>query len=247
MSGHSKWAGIKHKKAIVDAKKGKAWTKVANMISAAARAGGSDPSANFKLRLAIDKAKEANMPKDNIDRAIKRGTGELKGAAVEEIRYEGYGPGGVAVIVDAATDNRNRTASEVRAAFSKHNGKLGETGSVGWMFDNKGQILVFTHGADKEELILQAIDLGAEDVKESSNDQLVIYIEPRDLETMEKTLKENSFKVDTAEVSLVPQNEVLISDEKTANQILKLMDALEDIDDVTEVMSNFDIPDEMMK
>ncbi|HCL99848.1 MAG: transcriptional regulator [candidate division CPR2 bacterium GW2011_GWC1_41_48] len=242
MSGHSKWAGIKHKKAIVDAKRSKSWTKVANMITVAAR-GGGDPTANFKLRLAIDKAKEANMPKENVDRAIKRGTGELKGAAVEEIRYEGYGPGGVAVIADAATDNRNRTAGEVRAAFSKHGGKMGESGSVGWMFDEKGQILVFTHAKDKEELMLQVIDLGAEDVEESTDEELIIYVNSKDLEKVEKNLLDNGVRVDSAEVSLIPKNEVKVEDERTAAQILKLMDALEEIEDVTDVVSNFNIPD----
>lgn len=247
MSGHSKWAGIKHKKAIVDAKKGKTWTKIANMIAVAVKEGGSDQSANFRLRLAIEKAKEANMPKDNVDRAIKRGRGELKGFNIEEIRYEGYGPVGVAVMVGTATDNRNRTALEVRAVFSKYNGKLALAGSVSWMFVQKGHILVHINGTHKDEAILKAIDLGAKDVEESGDDQLVIYTEPFNLESMRKTLEEGGIKIDSSEIFWIPKNEVKVEDEKTANQILKLIDSLKDIDDVTDVVANFNIADELME
>ena len=186
------------------------------------------------------------MPKENIDRAIKRGAGGDKSVIIEEIRYEGYGSGGIAVMVNAATDNRNRTASEIRAAFSKHNGKLGETGSVGWMFDEKGQILVDFKGRDKEESLLFLMDTGAEDVIELDNQALVIT-SPRDFEEVIEKIKDYGLDVVSSEVSLVPKNEVKVSDEKTAFQILKLIDALEDIDDVMDVVSNFNIPDDLLK
>ncbi|PJB05756.1 YebC/PmpR family DNA-binding transcriptional regulator [bacterium (Candidatus Howlettbacteria) CG_4_9_14_3_um_filter_37_10] len=242
MSGHSKWASIKHKKAIVDAKKGKIWTKIANMITVAARESGGDIESNFKLRLSITKAKESNMPKENIDRAIKRGAGGDKSIIIEEIRYEGYGPGGIAVMVNATTDNRNRTASEVRAAFSKHNGKLGETGSVGWMFDEKGQIFVDFKGKDKDESLLFLMDSGAEDI-EGEDDHALVITSPKDFEEVTEKIKNYGLGIVSSEVSFISKNEVKVSDEKTASQILKLIDALEEIDDVMDVVSNYEIAD----
>jgi len=241
MSGHSKWHSIKHKKGITDAKRGKVFTKMAAEIAVAAQ-GGADPTMNFKLRLAIQKAKAANVPANNIERAIARGAGMGDGARLEELAYEGYGPAGVAVLVKALTDNRNRTAPAVKAAFSKHGGNLGAPGSVSYLFEQKG-IIVCKEGADKDELSLIAIEAGAADI-DDSGDQLVVYTSPNDLEKVRDALGEDN--VESAEVKLEANQTVVVDDAGKAKTILNLMEALDDLDDVVEVTSNFDIPDEIM-
>jgi len=238
MSGHSKWAGIKHKKAIVDAKKGKAFTKVASMIIVAARDGG-DPVMNLNLRLAIDRAKTVNMPKENIDRAIKRGTGELKGAAFEEIVYEGFGPNGVALLIDIATDNRNRAASEVRSNLTKFGGSLGSSGSVSWMFEKKGQIIIDSKGKDLDEITLRAIDAGADDVSKEE-DGFYIYTKPQELIKVKEELEQNGVKVEEASLEHIANNEVKI-DKEASEKLIKLVDILEDLDDVVNVTTNAEI------
>ena len=241
MSGHSKWHSIKHKKGITDAKRGKVFTKMAAEIAVAAQ-GGADPTMNFKLRLAIQKAKAANVPANNIERAIARGAGTGDGARLEELGYEGYGPAGVAVLVKALTDNRNRTAPAVKAAFSKHGGNLGAPGSVSYLFEQKG-IIVCKEGIDKDELSLIAIEAGAADIDDSGN-QLVVYTSPNDLEKVRDALGEDN--VESAEVKLEANQTVVVDDAGKAKTILNLMEALDDLDDVVEVTSNFDIPDEIM-
>ncbi len=241
MSGHSKWHSIKHKKGITDAKRGKVFTKMAAEIAVAAQ-GGADPTMNFKLRLAIQKAKAANVPANNIERAIARGAGNGDGARLEELAYEGYGPAGVAVLVKALTDNRNRTAPAVKAAFSKHGGNLGAPGSVSYLFEQKG-IVVCKEGIDKDELSLIAIEAGATDI-DDSGDQLVVYTSPNDLEKVRDALGEDN--VESAEVKLEANQTVVVDDAGKAKTILNLMEALDDLDDVVEVTSNFDIPDEIM-
>jgi YebC/PmpR family DNA-binding regulatory protein len=241
MSGHSKWHSIKHKKGITDAKRGKVFTKMAAEIAVAAQ-GGADPDMNFKLRLAIQKAKAANVPANNIERAIARGAGTGDGAKLEELTYEGYGPAGVAVLVKALTDNRNRTAPAVKAAFSKHGGNLGAPGSVSYLFEQKG-IIVCKEGIDKDELSLVAIEAGAADIDDSGS-QLVVYTSPNDLEKVRDALGEDN--VESAEVKLEANQTVVVDDAGKAKTILNLMEALDDLDDVVEVTSNFDIPDEIM-
>lgn len=248
MSGHSKWAGIKHKKAIVDAKKGKEFTKVANMITIAAKQGGKDPKMNFSLRLAMDKAKAVNMPATNVERAIKRGTGELGGVAPEELLYEGYGASGVAILVEAMTDNRNRTASEIRSIFSKHNGNMAEAGAVAYIFEQKGQINInpTKQKMSKEELGLAIIDSGADDFEESES-ELIIYTKKTTLQNVKEALEANNIQTEEAEITYIPKNEVKINDENTAKKVLKLVDVLEDSEDVTAVHANFDIPEEVLE
>lgn len=248
MSGHSKWHSIRHKKAIVDAKKGRIFTRIANAISAAARQGGGDPNKNFRLRLALDQAKAANMPAANTDRAIKRGTGELGGAKIEEIIYEGYGPGGIAVLVEAATDNRNRTSSEVRTVFTKNGGSLGESGSVAYLFDKKGQVqlAVGSQQLAGEELELAIIDSGAEDFEESVG-EVLIYTKPNELAAVQNSLKETGIKIDSAELIFKPKVEIKIAEKEKASKIIKLMDALEDLDDIVNVFSNFNIDEGILK
>ncbi len=241
MSGHSKWHSIKHKKGAADAKRGKIFTKLGNEIALAAREG-ADPETNFRLRLAIQKAKQANMPSANIDRSIARGVGTAGGAALEELVYEGYGPAGVAVMVEALTDNRNRTASDVKSTFSKYGGNLGSTGSVAYMFDKKGLILCKA-SADKDEMSLVAIEAGAADI-DDSGDQLVVYTAPKDLEAVKEALGEDN--VDTADVELVPNQTVRVEDEGKARSIMKLISFLDDLDDVSSVVANFDIPDDVL-
>ena len=243
MAGHSKWANIKHRKAAVDAKRGKIYTKLAREITVAAREGGGDPEFNPRLRAAIDKARKFNMPKENIERAIKRGTGEIEGSSYEEVTYEGYGPGGVAIIVKCLTDNRNRAASEVRHAFSKHGGNLGTSGCVSWMFERKG-VITIPGNADEEELMMAAIDAGAEDIKQEDG-EFVVYTEPSNLENVKESLEKSGIKVEEAKLDLIPQNTVRVEGE-TALKVLKLLDMLEDLDDVQEVFSNFDMPEEVM-
>jgi YebC/PmpR family DNA-binding regulatory protein len=247
MAGHSKWANIKHKKSKADAQKGKVFTKISKEIIIAAKEGGGDPAGNFRLKLAVQKAKEANMPNDNIERAIKRGTGEIDGGNnFEEIVYEGYGPAGVAVMLDIMTDNRNRTASEIRYLFSRNGGSLGETGCVAWMFDKKGYLLIdrTETPVDEDELMMVALDLGADDVK-TDDDSIEIFTEPSDLSEVKQGLEEMGYVFSVAEVSMIPQNTIELNNEQ-AKQMLKLMEALEDQDDVQNVYANFDIPEEIM-
>ena len=246
MSGHSKWASIKHKKAITDARRGASFTKLANLISIAAKQGGADPEMNFSLRLAVSKAKAANMPSNNIERAIKKGAGGADGAAYEEITYEGYGPAGVAIIIETATDNRNRTGSEVRTALSKHGGSLGTTGSVLFQFDRKGVIEVNQKpGEDVDEAMLNIIEAGADDLEEAGS-SFVIYTAAAQLDAVRKKVLEAGYEVTKAELQYIPKTTVTV-DEKAAGQLMRIMDTLDDLDDVTNVSSNFDIPDEIME
>ncbi len=247
MAGHSKWANIKHRKARVDAQKGKIFTKLAREIIVAAKEGGGDPDANFALRLVVQKAKEANMPNDNIMRAIKRGTGELGGGNFESFAYEGYGPGGVALMLDINTDNRNRTAADIRHLLSKHNGSLGESGCVSWMFKRKGLISVErTEGLDADELMLLALEAGAEDVLEEE-DTVEVTASPEDLEKVKAALEDGGFKVAMSEVAMLPETEVKVEEKDMAEKLLRLVDALEDHDDVQNVYANFDISDDILE
>ncbi len=246
MAGHSKWANIRRRKGAVDAKRGKMFTKLNKEITVAARLGGGDAAANPRLRSAIAAAKAVNMPKDNIDRAIKKGTGELEGAVYEEITYEGYGPGGVAVLVECMTDNRNRTVSEVRYFFSKSGGNLGETGCVSWMFDKKGTLVVDKSTIDEEKLMDLALEAGAEDVTEEDSVFQVVTA-PDDFTTVKEALEAEGVTFEEASISMIPKNITEVNDEKTAKQILKLLENLEENEDVQNVHANFDIPDEIME
>ncbi len=239
MSGHSKWATIKHQKGIKDARRGAAFTKFANLISVAAR-GGAEPESNFKLRLAVDQARKAGVPNNNIERAIRRGAGLDGGAALEEVIYEGYGPGGVAVIVETATDNRNRTAPEVRSAFSKHGGSMGTAGSVAYQFDQKGVIEI--KASDKDQGTLDAIEAGAEDIDEIEKG-LLAYTAPSDLDKVRKALSDAQYEIESAVLSYIPQTMVAV-DGKSAETVMKLMEALDELDDVTETYTNADLPEE---
>jgi YebC/PmpR family DNA-binding regulatory protein len=245
MSGHSHWAGIKYKKAALDAKRGKAWSKISRMIIVAAKQGGGDPSANLSLRYAIDKAKGANMPKDTIEKAIKKGTGELEGMSFEEVLYEGYGPRGVAIMVEALTDNRNRTGPEVKRLFEKHGGSLGTSGCVNWMFTKKGLITVNAANADEEQVLDIALNAGADDMQ-AVGEFFEITCEPGAYEELKKILEENEIQIEVAEISMVPQSTIDISDEHIAKRIISLMEAFEDHDDVQNTYANFDIPDEII-
>ncbi len=245
MSGHSKWANIRFKKSKEDAKRGKIFTRLAREIIIAAREGGGDPSANPRLRTAISAAKAANMPKDNIERAIKRGTGELPGVTYEEITYEGYGPGGAAVMVEVITDNRNRTVSEVRHIFSKYGGNLGETGCVSWVFHQKGLIEIEPEGRDEDDLMQLALESGAEDM-EMDQDMVVFYTDPGELDTVKSYLEEQGVKVNRAEITRIPSNQVEVTGSK-AESLLKMLSALEALDEVQSTYSNFDIPDSEME
>ncbi len=236
MAGHSKWAKIHRGKAIEDAKRGAIFTKLGNGIAIAARAG-SDPDMNFSLRLAIDKAKAANMPAANIQRAIDRGSGKLGGAQIQEVMYEGYGPGGVAILVECATDNINRTFPDVRLAFTKHGGSIAEKGSVAFQFERKGMILVKETG---EDLLMSALDAGAEDVEEDDG-ETTIYTDPKKLAEVRDNLKNNGVEVAEATLAYVPKNTVEITDSSTAGKIERLMDALDSLDDVSDTHVNFDI------
>lgn len=241
MAGHSKWAKIHRGKAIEDAKRGAIFTKLGNNIAVAAKAGG-DPDLNFALRLAIDKAKAANMPANNIQRAIDRGSGKLGGDQIQEILYEGYGPAGTAILVECATDNINRTYPDVRLAFSKHGGNIAEKGAVAFQFDRKGSIVVKGSG---EELLLQVLDAGAEDAEEEDG-ELQIYTDPKELAKVRDALKEQGLEVLEAELTYVPQNTIEITDEAAIGKITRLMDALEGLDDVTGTHVNFQIPENLM-
>jgi len=243
MSGHSKWVNIRIKKGKMDALRGKTFTRLAKEIITAARAGGGDPNSNLRLRNAIQKAKESSMPQENIKRAIMRGTGELEGVQYEEISYEGYGPGGVAIMVLAMTDNRNRTAPEIRSIFRAHGGNLGETGCVGYLFDQKGVIVIGRETADEDTVMLAALDAGAEDLKSEDEDYFEVITEPADVYKVREALEGGGLKVEEAEARMIPQNMVTVMG-KDAQQVMKLIDALEENDDVQNVYSNADIPDE---
>jgi YebC/PmpR family DNA-binding regulatory protein len=242
MSGHSKWASIKHKKAATDAKRGKVFTRIINELAMAARMGGGDQDANPGLRKAIADAKAANMPADNIKRAIMKGTGQLEGVSYEEMSYEGYGPGGVAVYIETLTDNKNRTVSEVRHIFSKYGGNLGESGSVAWMFQRKGYIVVEQSQASEDELMDIILEAGAEDLREDGSN-FEVFTSPEGYEAVDKALKDNDIEVTVSTLSMVPQNYVKLEGKK-AEQCLKLMDALQDQDDAQHVWANFDIDEE---
>ena len=246
MSGHSKWANIKHRKGAADAKRGKIFTKLIKEITVAARLGGGDPAGNPRLRSAVAAAKVVNMPKDNVERGIKKGTGELEGVSYDEILYEGYGPGGVAVLVDCMTDNRNRTVAEIRSFFSKSGGNMGEAGCVAWMFDKKGSILVDKENVDEEKLMDLAIEAGAEDVVDDGS-AFQVLTAPEDFEAVRESLEGEGVAFIEASVSMIPKNEIEVADEKTAGQLMRLIDNLEDCDDVQNVHANFDISDEIME
>jgi YebC/PmpR family DNA-binding regulatory protein len=245
MSGHSHWAGIKYKKAAADAKRGKVWSKIARMIIVAAKAGGGDPAANLSLRYAIDKAKAANMPKDTIEKAIKKGTGEIGAVNFEEVLYEGYAPGGVAIMVEALTDNRNRTTPEIKRLFERYGGSLGTGGCVNWMFSKKGLVTVSTDEIDEEQLMEIALNAGADDMQ-NTGEVYEITCDPAAYEKLKDALNEKEIPTQVAEISMVPQNTVPINDSGTAKKIISLMDAFEDHDDVQNTYANFDIPDEII-
>jgi len=246
MSGHSHWAGIKHKKAIIDAKRGKLWSKLARHIIMAAKQGGGDPAMNLSLRYAVDKAKDANMPKDSIEKAIKRGAGELEGVNYEEVLYEGYGHNGIAIMCEVLTDNRNRTAGELRHIFDKKGGSLGASGCVGWMFKKKGVFTVEAADVDEETLMEIALEAGADDV-ELGHDTFEISCAVEAFERVKKALKEKEIKIKVCELCQVPDNYVTLNDQEAARKILVLMEALEDHDDVQNVYANFDIPPEILE
>jgi len=244
MSGHSKWSSIKHKKAATDAKRGKIFTKLIKEITVAARMGGGDIEANPRLRAAVQAGKAENMPKDNIERAIKKGTGELEGVSYDEIIYEGYGPGGAAVLVESLTDNKNRTVADIRSIFGKNGGNLGENGCVAWMFDKKGYIAVERSAVDEDTLMETALEAGAEDIRED-NGNYEVLTEPGDFEAIKEAINKASIPFNDAEVTMLPQNTTNLSG-KEAEQMLRLMEMLEDYDDVQKVYTNADIPEEII-
>jgi YebC/PmpR family DNA-binding regulatory protein len=245
MSGHSKWSQIKRKKGVADAKRGQAFTKLIKEITVAARMGGGDPEGNARLRTAINAARAENMPKDNIDRAIKKGTGELAGVSYEEFMYEGYGPGGTAILVEAMTDNKNRTSAEMRYTFSRNGGNLGEAGCVAWMFHKKGYIVVEKGAVDEEKLMEVALDAGGEDIEESER-EYEVTTDPQKLDAFKKALEWAEIKYQLAELTMYPQTTVTL-DEKHGEQMLRLMEQLEEHDDVQKVYANFDIPEGVME
>jgi YebC/PmpR family DNA-binding regulatory protein len=245
MSGHSKWSTIKRQKGVADARRGQLFTKLAREIIVAVREGGDNPESNFRLRLVIQKARDNNMPLDNIERAIKRGSGHAEGAALVEMTLEGYGPSGVAILVQALSDNRNRTLQEVRNIFTRNGGNLGEAGCVAWLFDSRGLITVETDGKDAEELALEAIDAGAEDVK-VENKYVEVYTRPEDLEKVREALEAKNITIASAELSMIPKSTIDM-EEKAALQTLKLLDKLEELDEVQNVASNADFSDEILE
>jgi YebC/PmpR family DNA-binding regulatory protein len=247
VSGHSKWHSIKHKKGATDKKRGQLFSKLARAIIVAAREGGPDPAGNLALQNAIEKAREASMPKDNIERAIARGSGAAAdGEAFEHITYEGYGPAGVAVYVDALTDNRNRTASEVRHVFSKSDGSLGESGSVAWLFERTGLLLVAAEGVDEDELTLAAAEGGADDVAQDES-VFEITCAAESVAEVRRALEEAGFVVDSAQITMLPKTSVTVEDEAAARRIVRLMEELEELDDVQDVYANFDIPEQVLE
>src|SRR5436305_7449030 len=246
MSGHSKWSTIKHKKGAADAKRGKIFTRILKEMTVAARMGGGDPAGNPRLRAAIAEAKANNMPKDNIERAIKRGTGELEGITYEELTYEGYGPGGVAVIVEVLTDNTNRTTPEVRHAFEKHGGNLGTPGSVRFQFDKKGYFAVEKSVVGEDKLMDIALEAGADDLQSDDPETYEIYTTPENFEPVRQALEKAGIPTVEAKLGMIPQNYITL-DENKSRQVMKLLETLDDLDDVQNVWSNFDIPAEMME
>ncbi len=245
MAGHSKWANIQHRKGAQDKKRGKLFTRLAREITVAARMGGGDPGFNPRLRLAVDKAKAQSMPKDNIERAIKRGTGELEGADYVEIRYEGYGPGGVAVMVDCVTDNRNRTVADVRHAFSKFGGNLGADGSVGYLFNHVG-LLGFDAGVDEDALMEAALEAGAEDIVTGADGSIEVITDPQDFESVRDQIHAAGFEAEVEEVTQRASTSAVLGRDE-AESMVKLLETLEDLDDVQNVYSNADIPDEILE
>lgn len=244
MSGHNKWSTIKHKKGAADAKRGRLFSRIIKEIAVAARLGGGDPEGNPRLRAAVNTARVANMPKENIERAIKRGTGGLDGVQYEEIVYEGYGPGGVAIMVEALTDNKNRTVAEVRHIFDKFNGSLGESGCVAWMFDKQGVVEVAAGGLDEDEVMEVAIEAGADDVRLDGH-SFEIRTAPQDLEAVRSAVAEKGWNIEFAEITMIPKDTVKLEGKK-AELMLKMMDALDDNDDLQKVYANFDISEEEM-
>lgn len=245
MSGHSKWSTIKHKKGAADAKRGKIFTKLIKEITIAARMGGGDPDANPRLRSAVNAAKAQNMPKDNLERAIKKGTGELEGVQYEEMSYEGYGPGGVAVLVECLSDNKNRTIADVRYIFSKAGGNIGTDGCVSWMFDKKGLIIVEKSESDEETLMEVGLEAGAEDVRDEG-DCFEIITDPGSFEAVKEAVEKASIKIEMAEVTMIPQTQTRLEG-KEAEQMVRFMEALDDCDDIQQFYSNADISDEVLK
>jgi YebC/PmpR family DNA-binding regulatory protein len=239
MAGHNKWKQIKRKKAVTDARRASVWTKVIREVTVAARAGGGDPNGNPRLRLAIDAARAVNMPGENIDRGIKKGTGELESASYEEVTYEGYGPAGTAIFIEATTDNANRTVAEVRHAFSRHGGNLGASNSVAWMFDHKGQIVLDATKFEEDRALEDALEAGAEDFVRDG-DQYLISTVPSGFHAVQDALRARQYTIESAELAMVPRNTVRV-DGHDADRVLKLLDALEELDDVQKVFSNFDI------
>ncbi len=244
MSGHSKWSAIKRKKAVTDAKRGQMFTKLIRELTVAAREGGGDPTFNPRLRLAVDTAKSSNMPQDNIERAIKRGTGELEGVHYEEIAYEGYGPGGVALYIETLTDNQNRTVADVRHVLTKLGGSLGTTGSVGWQFDRKGQIYVEASRYTEESVVDAAIEAGADDV-EPADDEFIVTTEAGTFHEVQAGMRSAGIEFERAELAWIPQNEIRVEG-RDAEKLIKLLEALDDIDDVQQVSSNADIDEEIL-
>jgi len=245
MSGHSKWSSIKHKKGAADAKRGKIFSRLIKEVTVAARLGGGDPDGNPCLRTAIQAAKAENMPKDNIERAIKKGSGELEGTSYEEANYEGYGPGGVAMLIDCLTDNKNRTVADIKHLFDRHGGNLGEPGCVAWMFEKKGLIILEKDKVDEEVLLDVALEAGAEDVKDGET-EFEVVMEPSDFEAVKEAFDTAGITYTLAENGMIPQNTIKLEGKK-ANQMLNLMDALEDHEDISHVYANFDIPDEVLE
>ncbi len=245
MSGHSKWANIKHRKAAQDAKKGAAYQRLTKNIIAAAKAGGGDPNANFQLKVAIDRAKAGNVPNDNIERAIKRGSGNLEGVTYEDVTYEGYGPGGVAVLVEVSTDNRNRTAPEMRSLFSKVGGAIGEPGSVAWNFERKGVITVTGSGIDEDELMNVALEAGAEDI-DAGEEGFEIVTEPTALSDVAASIRDAGYVVDNVERTMEPKTTVQVKSKEEAAKLMTMIDRFEEHDDVENVYSNFEIPDDIL-
>lgn len=245
MSGHSKWASIKHKKGVVDAKRGRLFTKLIREITVAAREGGGNPDTNPRLRTAIERAKSANMPQDNIEKAIKKGTGEIEGVSYESCTFEGYGPGGVALMIEALTDNKNRTAAEIRNIFSKKGGNMAGAGSVAWIFNKKGYFLIDKSQISEDEIYSISIDAGAEDVLVQEKNYEIIC-DPKDFEKLKEAFQKKGIKPDEAEITMIPTSKVKVEGD-TAKQLLSLIEALEEHDDVQKVHANFDIPDDVME
>ena len=247
MSGHSKWSSIKHKKGAADAKRGQLFSKLSRAIIVAAKEGGPDPDGNLALQNAIEKARSYSMPKDNVERAIAKGTGaDADASSFETVVYEGYGPEGVAVLVEAVTDNRNRTASEVRHAFTKHGGNLGTTGAVAWQFERRGVVLVSADGADEDALVLTAAEAGADDV-ELDGSSFVVTSAPESVSVVRAALQDAGFAVESVELAMVPKTTVAVSDESMARKIMRLVEGLEDTEDVQDVYANFDIPEAVLE